>query len=70
MKTYTINTNGFQDTIDIINDGVEIILWHKIDGEYYLINSFDPNMYDEQFIEDYTLQFIHDFYGDGIEIIN
>lgn len=69
MKTYTINTKGFQDTINIIRDGADIKLWHTMDGKDYLINTFDSNMYSAQFIEKYALQFIHDFYSEGIEII-
>lgn len=69
MKTYTINTKGFQDTVNIIRDDADIKLWHTMDGKDYLINTFDSGTYDEQFIEDYAIQFIHDFYDSGIEII-
>ena len=70
MKTYTINTKGFQDTVNIIQDGADIKLWHTTDGKDYLINTFDPDMYDDQFIEEYALRYINDFYEDGIEILN
>lgn len=70
MKTYTINTKGFQDTIDIIRDGADIKLWHTMDGKEYLLNIFDSDTYDDQFIEKYALQFIYNFYDlEQIEII-
>lgn len=70
MKTLTINTKGFQDTVSIIRDGANIKLWHTSDGKDHLVNTFDASTYDDQFIEEYALRYILDFYGEGIEILD
>lgn len=64
-----ININSFQDSIEAIEHMNAIQLWHNYNGKDILLNTFDlEHEQEEQFLIDYSLEFIENFYSDNYTI--
>lgn len=67
----TINTMGFQDTMETTTEGTDIVLWHTHDGKDVKVSTFDGMCWDIVDVQKYAMNYIGNFYEDGsYEIID